>query len=357
MNILACPMCKTAERNDKYCPNCGNFYLIDNELDLIYGESYRRRVEVRLSLTDRYIIIHRNKGMERSSNGFGIIGGAIVSSVVLTAREGKLAYGFYGIDEIREIVYPYRNSKFKKNRALKVVFKDGSDFILRDLIEDRLKLMYLRLAKCGVTVIDGKTLNCGDRFCDKPFVTPETVGVRVCASAARVIKMMPDNFAVEPIGTTSAQPKIQLQQQPQTYQSQSHQQATACQPPKESTAPNTHKGDILTVSELNLTVMAYNGLRRAGISEIGDLVTRTREELKLCGINDACILEIQTRLAANGLSLAGVAAKPSQEATAGYQTSQSETPKRDPDVKFCRKCGAKLRRSDVFCIECGADQR
>ena len=172
-------MCKTAEREDKKCPNCGTFIISDYELDLIYGTSYRQRVEVRFSFTDRYLIIHRNKGLEKSGNGFGVIGGVIVSAVTLTVKESKLPYGYYGLNELKEVIYPYRNKKFKKNKALKFVFKDGSDFIVRDLIEDRLTLISKCLAKLGVTVIDGKGIDNGDTFCQKPFVTADTVGLRV----------------------------------------------------------------------------------------------------------------------------------------------------------------------------------
>ena len=346
---MPCPMCKTAERQDKKCPNCGLFIINDTEMDLIYGTSFRQRLTVRFSFTDRYLIIHRLKGLEKSSNGFGILGGAIVSAVTLTVKESKLPYGYYGLNELKEVIYPYRNKKFKKNKAMKFVFKDDSDFIVKDIIEDKLLLISKCLPKLGIPVIDGSNVDNGEVFCKKPFVTEDTVGLRVCSSAAGFIKMFPENFSVEPITATgsttqtvNAQPQFQSQPQPRPD--------IQTQP----TAKPMQSRQIFMVAELELRVKTYNNLRRAGISEIDDLTTRTREELLNCGIDGQEIDEIEARLSNHGLHLAGGAASITQPSEDDISTQESE---KKQEFKFCRMCGAKIRRSDLFCLECGADQR
>ncbi len=351
---MPCPMCKTAERQDKRCPNCGLFIVSDTEMDLIYGTSFRQRVTVRFSFTDRYLIIHRLKGLEKSTGGFGVLGGAIVSAVTLTVKESKLPYGYYGLNELKEVIYPYRNKKFKKNKAIKFVFKDGSDFIVKDIFEDNLLLISKCLPKLGIPVVDGSNVDNGEVFCKKPFVTEDTVGLRVCSTAAGFIKMFPENFSVEPIiktgsleQTVNAQPQFQSQSQSQPQPQPSVQ-------PQPTSEPMQSRR-IFMVAELELRVKTYNNLRRAGISEIDDLTTRTREELMNCGMGDDEIGEIETRLSVYNLCLAGGTVHRAQPTESN--TATQVPPQQEQEAKFCRMCGAKIRRSDLFCLECGADQR
>ena len=127
---MACLWCKTAELKDRVCPNCGKFFYSDQEMEVIVGASNLPRIRILFSLTDRYIIIHKAKHFEQSNNGLGLIGGAVAAAIVTTAKEGKMAYGFYGLHELREAIYPYHNKKFKKKIAIKLVFLDGSEIIL-----------------------------------------------------------------------------------------------------------------------------------------------------------------------------------------------------------------------------------
>ena len=64
-------------------------------------------------------------------------------------------------------------------------------------------------------------------------------------------------------------------------------------------------GDLAQpVEELQLSLRSYNSLRREGIHTIGDLATRTREDLlAIDNIGPASVDEIKQKLAARGLSL------------------------------------------------------
>ena len=65
----------------------------------------------------------------------------------------------------------------------------------------------------------------------------------------------------------------------------------------------------LPVEELQLTLRSYNSLRREGIHTVGDLTSRTREELlAIDNIGPASVEEIRQKLATLGLSLAESAA-------------------------------------------------
>ncbi len=73
-----------------------------------------------------------------------------------------------------------------------------------------------------------------------------------------------------------------------------------------------------SIETLNLTVRSYNGLRREGIETVGDLASRTREQLlAIENIGPASVEEIRQKLADRGLALSespvsgnGVAAGP-----------------------------------------------
>ena len=65
----------------------------------------------------------------------------------------------------------------------------------------------------------------------------------------------------------------------------------------------------LPVEELQLSLRSYNSLRREGIHTVGDLTSRTREELlAIDNIGPASVEEIRQKLATLGLSLAESAA-------------------------------------------------
>jgi hypothetical protein len=78
------------------------------------------------------------------------------------------------------------------------------------------------------------------------------------------------------------------------------------------------------VEELNLSLRAYNSLRREGIHTVGDLAAKTREDLlAIDHIGPASVEEIRQKLADRGLTLSdspatgnGVPAAPDQAATA-----------------------------------------
>jgi len=40
---MACLWCKAAEMKDRVCPNCGKFFYTDQELEVVYGSTYRQR--------------------------------------------------------------------------------------------------------------------------------------------------------------------------------------------------------------------------------------------------------------------------------------------------------------------------
>ena len=123
-----------------------------------------------------------------------------------------------------------------------------------------------------------------------------------------------------------------------------------------------------TVAELNLRVSTFSALSRSGINYVSQLTDLTARDLRKFGLSEMSIDETQQSLASFGLSLKAVSQ--AAESTAASYVTPPPAPKaepapsadepirkKDPNFKFCRKCGEKIRRDDVFCPECGADQR
>ena len=60
----------------------------------------------------------------------------------------------------------------------------------------------------------------------------------------------------------------------------------------------------MTIEELDLSVRAYNCLKRAGINNVGELIQKTEEDmLKVRNLGKKSLEEVQTKLASLGLSL------------------------------------------------------
>ncbi len=92
----------------------------------------------------------------------------------------------------------------------------------------------------------------------------------------------------------------------------------------------------LPVEELQLSLRSYNSLRREGIHTVGDLTSRTSEELlAIDNIGPASVEEIRQKLATLGLSLAESAASANglpggRSETSGPQPSTGQLPPSGP---------------------------
>lgn len=269
---MACSYCKTGVTrrvypdipNTRRCNVCGGVYSKDDTgvTDLIYGSSWKERCAVRYALSDRYLILHVNRGAEKPRGG--LLLGAIVSSAVQMSREGKTRYGFYDLAELRHVVYPYRTRKIKGDEALRFVFRDGSDFILKRGYGHWTGACAF-LKEAGVEIVDGSDRNFGDRYCEKPFINENTADVRVCATAAREIQMMEGNLEVPLIGGAEAAQK-----------------------------PGKCAPLLQTIFDLGLPVGAVEDLKKKNLILLKDLLSKTVPELRAMGIKEATLLQLST---------------------------------------------------------------
>jgi DNA-directed RNA polymerase subunit alpha len=81
---------------------------------------------------------------------------------------------------------------------------------------------------------------------------------------------------------------------------------TAAMPGTEPDAPQAHGMENILIEELELGVRSYNCLKRVGIETIGDLVSKTEQELAaIPNFGKKSIEEVKETLAAHGLYLCG----------------------------------------------------
>ena len=400
---MSCVLCKNAEvksvtkdgKKSAVCPICGEILYAPVDAYLCYGDRKSKRVDVLFTVSDRYIFFHKLKGFERPIYALGIIGGIILAAIVRTFKENRMPYSFIDLNDVDRIIAPYKNKKYKKDDAMKVIMKDGTDFIIKTSSVSIMPTANF-LSKNGVKLVDGTSLHHGETFCERPyFVAPNTIGRSVAPSAASKIKMMKKNFVAPAVAHTAvtsgdifkaAAPSDKAASSaPQGTPSPSSHQAPKNTPTQSAASASQAP---FTVAELNMRVATYNSLAKNGINYVSQLLEKTARDLRSLGIGEIAIDEIQHTLSQYSLSLKPLTASYREAPAASAQEKRSEPiitpppasaaydtsyqprvtpvadeppyqpkPKKDPNVKFCRKCGEKIRRDDVFCPECGADQR
>lgn len=381
---MACIYCKNGNSkrvypdipNTRRCNICGSIYSYDDTgvTDLVYGSSWRERCAVRYAITDRYLMLHVNRGAEKPRGG---LLGIFVAAAVQMARDDETRYGYYALSELRHVVYPFRANKIKGDVGIRFVFRDGSDFILKRGYGHWTGVCAF-LKEAGVEIVDGSDRHFGDRYCQKPFINEDTADLRVCAPAAEEIQMMEGNLAVPLIGGAEAE-----------------------QMPVKS-APM-----LQTIYDLSLPVAALENIKEKGLILLKDLLAKSVPELRAMGVKEATLLQLSTAREKFGLIQGEgfaqlqkpphipeeeapaepivpepTAAKPAPQPTAVPPVREAPQPtvaapvtehapesaapeatdeaaqlRRDRRYKFCTCCGEKLEREDAFCPECGTKQR
>lgn len=222
-----CEFCKAEGQKTGTCAYCGTVYYTAG-VTFIYGQTEKDSYGSEFRLTNKYLIVRSVSKAEMAGNvtagaAFGLIG-ALAATAVDSAR--KKSYGFYDLQDLQKVIYPYHTNSLKKDTAFKFINKDGSDFVLNFNLNGMFsgkaaKNFAEALVKVGVFVENGA----GSKYpfyCINPFVNQATFATRVCQSAATFVKMTEQQFIDPPIfGGTQTN---QVQATPQGY-SQPVQQA------------------------------------------------------------------------------------------------------------------------------------
>lgn len=210
-----CTYCRqnTYDKATNYCKSCGKPKCVFSDAIVIYGKEWKNRCFARFAITDKFLIIKKeSRAKKGAAASFGLIG-ALVASTIDPSKGSPL--GYYSLSEIKHIIWPYKNKKLKNEESMKIVNHDGSDIILKgELTCPMFSSVIKRFEECNVTVIDGKSKNFGDAFCENPFVDEDTVGCRVSPEAAKIVCMMKENFIAPAIPAPGAASPAPAEEKP-----------------------------------------------------------------------------------------------------------------------------------------------
>ncbi len=237
--MALCTYCKNEGQKTNACAYCGTL-TSTGMATFIYGFTEKESYGCEFTLTDKYFIVKgvSQKEMAASSSGaaFGLVGALIVEA----ARDEmakKKPFAFYDLAELQKVIYPYHTKKLKKDTAFKFVNKDGSDFVLyfnlNGLFSGKSAKTFLAaLAKSGVYVENGANA-VNNVCCEKPLVNKDTLGTRVCQSAATFVRMNEKQFIAPAVLPVEQSPQYEQPMQQPVYQApmQEAVQATPVQQP------------------------------------------------------------------------------------------------------------------------------
>lgn len=300
---MACTCCgntqtgKTADGQHTICPNCGQFYPVNTQVNMIYGTRYHDRAcGLDIAVTERYFMVHLVPGQKGAKAAFGLVGW-----MVSVGMDNMETWGYYDRNEFQAVIFPYRNNKLKEDYAMKFIRWDGSDFILRGQFGTSMAKTADSLKQAGYPVVDGTDRFFGDVYCEKPFLTEKTLGTRICPSAASFSRQGKGTFVAEAcVGAGQAAP--------QRPAPQPTPQRPVAQPAPAAPAPGYQKYE------------KENLWKKEDFSK-----------------------EPTTPIPAS--------ASTAVPKSASAQAASAES------WKFCHECGNKLREGDKFCVNCGAKQR
>lgn len=313
---MACTCCgntnttKAADGKSNICPNCGRFYPVDTQVNMIYGTRYNDRLcGLDIALTERYFMVHVVPGQKGAKAAFGLVGW-----MVSVGMDDMETWGYYDRNEFRAIIFPYRTNKLKDDWGMKFIRWDGSDFILRGQFGTSMARTADSLKEAGYPMVDGTARFFGDTYCEKPFLTEKTLGARICPSAA--------SFARQSKGTFVAEPCLGAEQPaPQRPAPQPAPQRPAPEAAPQRAAPQP-----------------------APASGYQKIEKETRWEKEDFSKEPTTPIQVPVSTAAPKRAPAQAAPQSAPAASAdGW--------------KFCHECGNKLRDGDKFCVNCGARQR
>ena len=283
---------------NKICPNCGQFYPVDTQVNMIYGTRFDHRLcGLDIAVTDRYFIVHEVPGQKTAKAAFGMVGW-----LVSVGKDNMEIWGYYDRNEFRSIIFPYRNKKLKDDWGMKFVRWDGSDFIIRGQFGTSLAKTAESLRTAGYPVVDGSDLFFGDTYCEKPFLTERALGHRICPSAASFARKNKDTFVAEPC-PGAPQP--------------SYQRAAA------RVAPQPAPQRVPQPAPQSIPLQAAPSDNR-----MSDRTDTLKKEKFIDAPGASVVAPVST-------------AAPAASADS---------------FKFCHECGSKIRANDRFCPGCGTRQ-
>ena len=208
--MATCEFCKNTIQDKMPCPYCGTV-IAAATATFVYGQTHNQTYGCEIRVTNKYIIVRSVSKKELAATTGAAAGGGILGALIAGGINGaiKKCYGYYDLVDVQKAIFPYHNNSYKKDTAIKIINKDGTDFIIHFNLNGLLfsaktaRTFAEGLTKAGVYVENGSASNYGHIFCAQPFVNENTFGTRVCQSAASFVQLDQRQF-VAPSNTAAA---------------------------------------------------------------------------------------------------------------------------------------------------------
>ncbi len=178
--MYQCEHCGKSIQKQNICPNCGTtVYSAIGKI--ICGPTAKDMSCCSITVTDKYIIVSRmSKGEVRAKKYSAGVGGLLGYFLVDAALSKQRNCGYYPLSNIAKGISPYLATGIKKKNCIKIINKDGSDFILMvdmpsfsDSVWKAFKKTVAAIQQRIPLVEDGNGKNFGSVICAKPYVTLE----------------------------------------------------------------------------------------------------------------------------------------------------------------------------------------
>ena len=176
---MKCRFCGKEITNSK-CTDCGSEnYEAGGRI--LYGKNDGDRCNCMMYITDKYLFIGRVADnyfkKQRVGRGFGLVGMIVADA----SSDAPKTYGYYPLNQIQKVIFPFLNTRIDDKEAVKLVMKNGKDVILIfdqpgafDGTRKVRKTMVEKLRAAAVQFEDGSGKNHGSEYCVDPLVNADT---------------------------------------------------------------------------------------------------------------------------------------------------------------------------------------
>ena len=368
--MASCEFCNAEGQKAGQCAYCGTGKYTSGA-SFIYGKKEGEACACEFTLTDKYLIVRslsagETMGMAAAGAAFGVLG--VLTAAAVNAAIDK-SYGFYDLQEVEKVIFPYFTKGIKKELAFKFVNKDGTDFVL--LFNQSgfsgkkvAKTFSEVLPKLGIPMEDG-TGRQNEVCCEKPFVDAKTFGLRVCQSAAAFVKLEKKQFVVAPMETEAQKPATVAEEIPVAPVVETPVEPVAevpVEPVVETPVAPVAEVPVEPVVETPVAPVAETPVEP--VAEIPtEPVAEAKEELIFCGSCGASDRKDAKFCRQCGKPFAApqpvvavepeIPVKPVAEVKPLAEDVKPAAAAQ-PAYCFCPKCGTKSTANTKFCGKCGS---
>lgn len=344
---MKCRFCGKEKSGSSRCVDCGlESYEAGGRI--LYGKNDGDRGNCMMYITDKYLFVGRladnHFKKQRLGRGFGFVG------MVLAEASSDLpkTYGYYPLEQIRKVIFPFLNSRIDDKEAAKLVMKNGKDVILIfdqpgafDGTKKVRKTMVEKLKAAAEQFEDGSGKNHGSEYCTDPLVNADNFD-----------KIGPDFWASEVPKAKVAAPRTEATAAAETRKSVHRAEAPAASRAAQPAVSNAEEhSEAVKAAAAALSAAAKSRIVEASTPKVeripcdacGAFVLKGKKFCTMCGASMEKKPEKKLVCANCG--------EPLEEDK--FCNGCGRPVKQAPKPLICVNCGELLDEGDKFCNECG----